>query len=86
MKNLPQQMYEGWYVFNKTIATTIHYVEAFLIEERDIHGSTTMYKFRYEAVNKQLNFTQTFFQSMCPNMKELKLFNYYEDAKKFLTK
>lgn len=81
MKNLPQQMYEGWVVFNDSI----QYVEVFLVEERDIHGSTTMFKFRYESINKQLNFTQTFFQSICPNMKELKLFNYYEDAKKSLT-
>lgn len=75
-------MYEGWFVFDKTI----HYVEVFLIEERDIHGSTTLYKFRYENIAKTMSFTQSFFQSICPNMSELNLFNYYEDAKQFLNK
>lgn len=81
MKNFPQQMYEGWYIFNDQI----YYVEVFLEDERDIHGSTTLYKFKFESTNKQLQFSQSFFQSICPNMNELNLFNYYEDAKNFLT-
>lgn len=80
LKNNLKQMFEGWYPFNNQI----YYVEVFLVDEYDLHGSTTKYEFLYESVNKTFSCKQFFYQSICPNMTELNLFNYYEDVQKFL--
>jgi hypothetical protein len=81
MTNLPQQMFEGWTIFNNEPK----YVEAFLIREEDIHGSTTMYQFLFKTVDNTIEFKQTFFKSRCPTMQELNLFNYFEDCQKLVT-
>lgn len=81
MRNLPEQIYEGWYIFNENI----QYMEVFLIEERTVHGLTTLFKFKFESINESLTFVQSFYQNICPNMTELKLFNHYRDCKNSLT-
>jgi hypothetical protein len=82
MTNLPQQMFEGWTIFNNEPK----YFEVFLIDEQDLHGSTTLYQFLFKTVDNTIQFKQSFYQSLCPNMIELKLYNYFEDCQKLVTK